>query len=350
MRNRLADRATRRVGASTRISSHRRIHVRIPHVWWHQAPVDPRTLRRRPTGTPRARRRLVLVHDGQPRAGAAAARAGGCRADVADHRRRASRGCGRRSALLDAEPTLRVVVLEADRVGWGASGRNGGFCAAIADPRPAQRDPPLPGRDRRPRARGRRATCASSCAFVRNEGIDCELEETGTLDVATEPWQVEGLRGVRDARGPHGDDAHVPRPRRRSRREVHSPRFLAGVRAGPERCVMVNPAKLAVGTRDGGRAAGRHDPEGSRVTPARAPRRRGRRPRSTAARGSRRTRCSSATSAYSGWMRRLVPLFVPVYDYVLMTEPLTAGAAGRRSAGAAARACPTRATSSTTSG
>jgi glycine/D-amino acid oxidase-like deaminating enzyme len=30
-----------------------------------------------------------------------------------------------------------------------------------------------------------------------------------------------------------------------------------------------------------------------------------------------------ATSAYSGWLRRLVPLFVPVYDYVLVTEPLT---------------------------
>ena len=29
-----------------------------------------------------------------------------------------------------------------------------------------------------------------------------------------------------------------------------------------------------------------------------------------------------ATSAYSGWLRRLVPLFVPIYDYVLMTEPL----------------------------
>jgi glycine/D-amino acid oxidase-like deaminating enzyme len=30
-----------------------------------------------------------------------------------------------------------------------------------------------------------------------------------------------------------------------------------------------------------------------------------------------------ATSAYSGWLRRLEPLFVPVYDYVLVSEPLT---------------------------
>ena len=30
-----------------------------------------------------------------------------------------------------------------------------------------------------------------------------------------------------------------------------------------------------------------------------------------------------ATSAYSGWLRRLSPLFVPVYDYVLVSAPLT---------------------------
>ena len=30
-----------------------------------------------------------------------------------------------------------------------------------------------------------------------------------------------------------------------------------------------------------------------------------------------------ATSAYSGWLRRLSPLFVPVYDYVLVSEPLS---------------------------
>ena len=30
-----------------------------------------------------------------------------------------------------------------------------------------------------------------------------------------------------------------------------------------------------------------------------------------------------ATSAYSGWLRRLESHFVPVYDYVLVSEPLT---------------------------
>ena len=41
-----------------------------------------------------------------------------------------SPACGRRSACSRPSPSLRVVVLEAERVGSGASGRNGGFCAA----------------------------------------------------------------------------------------------------------------------------------------------------------------------------------------------------------------------------
>src|SRR5215475_4452522 len=33
-------------------------------------------------------------------------------------------------ALTDTDPSLRVVVLEQETVGFGASGRNGGFCQA----------------------------------------------------------------------------------------------------------------------------------------------------------------------------------------------------------------------------
>ena len=33
--------------------------------------------------------------------------------------------------LLSADPTLRVLILEKECVGFGASGRNGGWCSAI---------------------------------------------------------------------------------------------------------------------------------------------------------------------------------------------------------------------------
>ena len=40
-------------------------------------------------------------------------------------------GCGRRCRLLEADPRLRVIVVERHHVGFGASGRNGGWCSAL---------------------------------------------------------------------------------------------------------------------------------------------------------------------------------------------------------------------------
>ena len=54
-----------------------------------------------------------------------------------------------------------------------------------------------------------------------------------------------------------------------------------------------------------------------------------------------------ATSAYRGLVRAIRRRILPVYDYVLVTEPLTPSSAGG-SAGATARASATSPTSSTT--
>ncbi len=100
------------------------------------------------------------------------------------------------TALLakEADPDRDVVLLESERIGWAASGRNGGFCAASLTHGAAN------GRDRFPaeietldrlgveNLRGLRETVA-------RYGIDCHLEPTGSLDVATEQHQVEWLRG-----------------------------------------------------------------------------------------------------------------------------------------------------------
>ena len=45
-----------------------------------------------------------------------------------------------------------------------------------------------------------------------------------------------------------------------------------------------------------------------------------------------------ATNAFKPLLRRISHYIAPVYDYCMVTEPLTAGAAGRRSAGPTARA------------
>jgi glycine/D-amino acid oxidase-like deaminating enzyme len=224
-------------------------------------------------------------------------------------------------ALLTADPSLRVVVLEADRVGCGASGRNGGFCAASLTHGLSNGLLHFPDEVDELEREGV-ANLAELVAFVRDEGIDCDVEATGTLDVATEPWQVDGLREYVELGARHGH-ALTFLSQTEIQAEIPSPRFLAGVRAGPEQCVLVNPAKLAWGLATAAERRGAVIHEGSRVTGI--ARRAGGVTLRVAGGGTVEAgQAIVATSAYSGWLRRLVPLFVPVYDYVLMTAPLSA--------------------------
>ena len=96
-------------------------------------------------------------------------------------------------------------MLEADRVGSGASGRNGGFCAASLTHGLSNGLLHFPDEIDELEREGLR-NLAELVAFVRSESIDCELEPTGTLDVATQPHEVDGLRAYvelgRATRGP----------------------------------------------------------------------------------------------------------------------------------------------------
>lgn len=224
--------------------------------------------------------------------------------------------------LLETDPGLRVVVLEADRVGWGASGRNGGFCEASLTHGLANGLLHFADEVDVLGAEGRRSL-AELVAFVRDEGIDAELEETGTLLVATQPHEVDGLRQyAEEAQRRGGSFRFLDRDAVTALQP--SPRWLGGIRSGPDECVMVNPAKLAWGLAAAAERRGGRIFEGSRVTGLR------RRAGGVSVRvdGGGTVEADHvlvATSAYSMWLRRLSTLFVPVYDYVLMTEPLTPG-------------------------
>ncbi len=225
-------------------------------------------------------------------------------------------------ALLDADPSLRVVVLEADRVGSGASGRNGGFCAASLTHGLANGLLHFADEIDELEREGVR-NLAELVAFVGAEGIDCELEPTGTLEVATEPWQVDALRDSVELGARHGHALTFLSPDE-IQAEVRSPTFLAGVRAGADQCVLLNPAKLAWGLAAAVERRGGTVHEASRVTGL-ARRAGGVTVRLAGGAAVEATHVVVATSAYSAWLRRLTQLFVPVYDYVLVTARLTPG-------------------------
>ena len=141
-----------------------------------------------------------------------------------------------------------MVLLEGDRIGWAASGRNGGFCAASLTHGEAN------GRERFPHEyptleRMGLENLDAIEATVARYGIDCDFRRTGSLDVATEDHQVDGLRELAAAGGGEFLDQDAVRA------EVRSPTYLAGVwdRQGT---ALVDPAALAWGLAAAAEAAG----------------------------------------------------------------------------------------------
>jgi glycine/D-amino acid oxidase-like deaminating enzyme len=227
-------------------------------------------------------------------------------------------------ALTDTDPSLRVTVLEADTVGYGASGRNGGFCQASLTHGLANGIRHFPdelaildheGVD----------NLAAIERFVGEHGIDCDFERTGDLSVADQPCQVDELRAWVDEAAEWGEEL-VFMDRAAVREEVHSPLWQAGLfrPPGQGRDALLDPAKLVGGLARVAADRGVAIHEGSRVTAVE--RRAGRVVVRTAAGASvRADHVVVATSAYSGWLRRLSSHFVPVYDYAIVSEPLTPG-------------------------
>ncbi len=212
--------------------------------------------------------------------------------------------CGLWTAVLAKRrnPAARVVLLEANTVGWSASGRNGGFCEASLTHGEEN------GRARWPDEydeldRVGRENLDALEADVRDLGIACELERTGMLAVAVEEHQVDWL-------GPERLDRDAVRA------EIDSPLFLAG-EWERDTCALVHPARLA---RELARVAtelGVEIHEHTRVTGLDG----------TTLRTTGGTvtgdRVALATNVFPSLLRRTRLMTVPVYDYVLMTEPLT---------------------------
>ncbi|HEY0643924.1 MAG TPA: FAD-dependent oxidoreductase [Nocardioides sp.] len=216
------------------------------------------------------------------------------------------------------DPGRRVVLLEAQTVGWAASGRNGGFCEASLTHGEDN------GRSRWPDEHDllERLGRENLDAFekdVRDLGLDCEWERTGTVSVAVEEHQVAWLREE-----PPRPDKHFL-DRDEVRAEINSPLFLAGV-LDPHDTALVHPARLALELARVAVDLGVEVHEHSAATALR---------RTSSGAGPSRIEVHTAravvtsdhvvlaTNVFPSLLRRNRLMTVPVYDYVLMTEPLT---------------------------
>lgn len=209
----------------------------------------------------------------------------------------------------ERDPGRDVVLIEGSRIADAATGRNGGFCAASLTHGETN------GRERWPDEyeeleRLGLENLEQIAATVQRYGIDCGFERTGELAVATRSHELADF----DASDDEYLDAQAVRG------EVHSPTYLAGT-WDREGTAMLDPARLAWGLAAAAEAAGVRIVEN---TPVERLRRRGDGIDVRTAHGTVTARqVALATNAFAPLLTRLRFHTVPVWDYVLMTEPLT---------------------------
>ncbi|WP_279329321.1 FAD-dependent oxidoreductase [Streptomyces sp. OS603R] len=226
------------------------------------------------------------------------------------------------TALLakERDPSRDVVLVEGREVGWAASGRNGGFCAASLTHGLSNGLARWPDEIHALERVGARNLDAIEETVARHS-IDCDFERTGEIDVATEPYQAEELRAWYEEIGARGlADGIEYLDAGAVREQVDSPTFLAGLydRRG---VAMLNPARLAWGLKraclDLGVRVYEH-------TPALTLRQYGAGMSVRTPYGAvRARRVALGTNVFPSLVRRVRAYTVPVYDYALMTEPLT---------------------------
>ena len=218
---------------------------------------------------------------------------------------------------IEADPGRDVMLVEGERVGHAASGRNGGFFmsslmhgvsngyARFPDEMPALE---------RLGMENFNATVEAVC----HHEIDCDLELTGVLTVALEPHQLDWLREEAELLRRGGHEVEFL-DETKARAEIASPTYLGAAwqRSG---AAFLDPGKLCRGLE---RAARRLGVRVHEHTPIHALERATqgvelRTPNGTV----RAAHALLATSAFPGLVPAVRRRVVPVYDYVLVSEPL----------------------------
>jgi len=221
--------------------------------------------------------------------------------------------------LLERDPSLNVVILEREIAGYGASGRNGGWCASDTGASLGL----LSRRFGRERARAVQLAMYDAVDAVgrvaARETIDAEYRKGGLLLVARGEGQLPSLRDT------YADYAHAGFEDRyqlldasQLNERVHVHDGLAAIYT-PE-CAVVHPGKLVRGLAAAVERRGARIYEQTAVTAWQS----GRHPALRTAHGD--VHASTVVLAGEAYLSQLRPLhraLLPVYSLIVLTEPLT---------------------------
>jgi glycine/D-amino acid oxidase-like deaminating enzyme len=219
----------------------------------------------------------------------------------------------------ERDPSRTVVLLEGATIGSAASGRNGGFMDASLTHGIAN------GQERF----GAELPVLEQLALenldaieatITRYGIDCDYERVGVIDVCVDEAQLGELRDDYEQLRNLGQPVELM-DGAAMQREVHSPTYQGGLWR-KDRAALVDPARLAWGLKRVAEELGVRIYEDSKVTSLA---RDGVGVLATTPLGRVRAgRIALGTNAFTPLVRSARKYVIPVYDYCMVTEPLSA--------------------------
>lgn len=221
--------------------------------------------------------------------------------------------------LKTEQPSLEVAVLEQEVAGYGASGRNGGFAMALLGRSLHDLKEQFGPAEALEAHKSVAAAVDGIGRFGKENAVDFDYEKNGVITVSTMAWQDATIEndvkaaqemGIQDVRFLDGEAV---------RDMVHSPTYRCG---HEERaCAILNPAKLAGGLARVVRKKGVALYEGTPVREVRSTE--GAVEVQTEGGLLRAQKVVLATNAYSVHFPHIARWVIPLYTYIVLTEPLT---------------------------
>jgi glycine/D-amino acid oxidase-like deaminating enzyme len=225
------------------------------------------------------------------------------------------------TALLakEANPDREVVVIEQRETGAGASGRNGGFCSyslthGFMNGYSRFKD------EMAVIERLGRENLDAIEATISKYAIQCDFEWNGELRVAVEDWQMKGIKEEADLRNSFGDNVELLNQEQIQAR-IKSP-IYKGALWDPDGTALVDPARLVWGLERACISLGVKIFENSHVD--RLERTKNGMIVYTPYGSVYAPKVALATNVFKSLIKRAHKYVVPVYDFQLVTEPLTA--------------------------